>query len=306
MSGIKNLPSIIGDSGKGNGAKAWAPTVLSDIALKKLVSGAYSNAGMMFSPNGLTMLLVFASGNPNVVYQFSMTKPYDLASLTQVKTASLIGNGVVAATMSPDGRKLWYFMGGATDAFDCLELATPWDLTGATLRSGGVIAGPNISPLAMRFSKDGTLLVTLSGSSISRYPLTTPFDISTWQTPLANIVVTSWLASTPASGLLTYYTGFEFSPSGKDIFLIGYRNASSYRTAIIHLKIDSINNLPPMTSYVGLRLGDGNTYTTTDYGSTSLPEHGCITPDGKQLWWTNSAGGTTSPNAYVYKWQLTE
>jgi surface protein len=149
-----------------SGASFTAPSVLS-------IARTYTNSGT-FTNNNSTVHLAGST-------------PYDISSYTSGTSIALYVGGEETnprdMLFNDDGTIL-YVMGTIGQDINAYPLPTPYDISSYT--SGTSVAlsvgGQEITPQAMLFNNDGTILYVMgtSGDDINAYPLPTPYDISSY------------------------------------------------------------------------------------------------------------------------------
>ena len=170
---------------------------------------------LFFRPNGRAVYVAGNSGNN--VYQFSLSRPWDLSSMGSVIATRSIASDetdIRALSFSNNGSKL-YIAGNASDSVFQYSLSTPWDLaTSGAFEASLDVSSEDTVPRGLFFKPDGTKLYVAGGlnDTIYQYPLETPWDIGSAGSVEASKSITTE-DITP--------TGIFIRPDGLRLFLSG-------------------------------------------------------------------------------------
>lgn len=133
-------------------------------------------------------------GDSGTIYQYTMSTPWDLGSMSYTRKVILSDAGTsvagMALTFKPDGSSLFVYNITSDNIFE-YSLSTPWDLSTISASPVRKVLNPRAAngytdPTTMQFKDDGTkLFMSLRSGSTTRYPwphefsLSTPWDITT-------------------------------------------------------------------------------------------------------------------------------
>lgn len=152
-----------------------------------------------------------------VVFGASRTGQYQLTSINPPAEKSFyVGSYEVApysVTFKPDGTKM-YVIGAASDRVRQFTLATPWDISTATLEAtSGLISTQDTTATEVQFSSDGTRMFVLGNSNdrIYQYTLSTPWQVTT----------ASYTGISIYTGTETNPNGLAFSQDGLNLYYVG-------------------------------------------------------------------------------------
>ncbi len=135
-----------------------------------------------FNNEGTVLITSEQTGttDPNYIYQYSLSTPWDITTLVYVKSYryDIVGtthqtNGV---DISADGTRLYlgmYSVGDGVGYFKEYILGTPWDIGNVTFNASFESFGADFI-----FDISGTDLTYFSSTSNKRYIFSEPFDIS--------------------------------------------------------------------------------------------------------------------------------
>ena len=131
--------------------------------------------------------------DPSIIRSFDLTTAWSLEDLQKFDSANsptspaLPANANINMNFSSDGTRLDYMNSATPDTLYSMELTTPWDIT--TLvpdKQYGLSSSSSNSYSVNIWNSDGSAwYIALRGTSsdwIYRYPVLTPYDISTTQT----------------------------------------------------------------------------------------------------------------------------
>jgi hypothetical protein len=190
--------------------------VLRDAALvqqSSLISTYESAARQFFSADGLRMYAV--GNNSDAVHQFSMSTPWDLSTLSFVRSytigAATNGRNPQSVWFSPDG-SAFFTASAYLDTVRKYSCPTPWDISTATETQTLSVATQTGSPIGAVFSLDGTKVYVNAGSAIYQYVLGTAWDLTTGSYDNKSFSFT---------GEFTYADGIFVSEDGRWLYATG-------------------------------------------------------------------------------------
>lgn len=211
-----------------------------------------------FSPDGTRLYATLHNG-PDSIAQYSLSTPWDVTTATYLsKSITMTQNGesqIRGHYFSPDGKKV--FVSGTTSK--CIyfyQLATAWDVS--TISYVGFY--PIGTTVYNFLSSDGMMFFNHTGSTLTKYLLSAPWDLSTL---------------TPSQTLNFSTHGFYVTPDGKSIL---YSRLSGPRSVI---KINFLNpyDLAGAITSESIDLSaiipGGNFYTVN------------FSPDGLKMFWSS-------------------
>ncbi|MBS7253497.1 YncE family protein [Flavobacterium branchiicola] len=211
-----------------------------------------------FSPDGTRLYATLHNG-PDSIAQYSLSPPWDVTTATYLnKSMTMTQNGesqIRGHYFSPDGKKI--FVSGTTSkCIYAYQLATAWDVS--------TISYIGFYPIGTTgynfFSSDGTMFFNHTGSVLTKYLLSTPWDLNTL---------------TPSQTLNFSTHGFYVTPDGKSIL---YTKLSGARSVI---KISLLNPYDLNTAYTSESIDlstiipGGNFYAVN------------FSPDGLKMFWSS-------------------
>ena len=133
--------------------------------------------GSYFKPDGTRYFLT--ESDQDEISEFSLSTPWDLSTLSYVKTASTSGNYEIAFRFKPDGTEL-YTVDFSQTKVRQYSLSSAWDIsTLGTPTEKAVNVGS--TPMDIEFKPDGSKMYICSygPDKIEEWSLSTPWDIST-------------------------------------------------------------------------------------------------------------------------------
>jgi 6-phosphogluconolactonase (cycloisomerase 2 family)/uncharacterized protein YmfQ (DUF2313 family) len=179
--------------------------------------------GVFFKPDGLAMFVV-GNGN-NTVYQYTLTKPWDLSTASYASKSKLVGvedNGPTDLFFKPDGT-IMYITGAINDKVYQYTLSTAWDVSTASYDSKFLdVSSQDAGPQDLFFKEDGLILYVIgdAGNAIYQYSLSTAWDVST---------AAYDEAQTDIKGQDQFPNGLFFKSDGTKIYMLGDDNNSIYQ-----------------------------------------------------------------------------
>lgn len=172
-----------------------------------------SYRGFIYGDNGNKCYYI---GSNDIVYQYSLSSPYDLKTRSYDSKNFNFGSEdgtMMHGVWSTDGTK-FYMIGRATDAVNQYSASTAFDISSLTFDSISFSVNSEESLVTnIRFKPDGTKFYILGGQGddINEYTLGTAWDIST----------ASYNASSDSFGSSAGDYGFYFTSDGVHLFIGG-------------------------------------------------------------------------------------
>jgi len=172
---------------------------------------------VFFSPDGLNVYIV-GSTAPASIFQYSLSVPWDISTLTYTSASVDISSYSTAPTaicLSLDGNFMYVASntGATNDLIHVWFLATAYSIVGASYQGYISVSGQETVPTALAFSNDGLrmFVVGSSGDDFNVYKLTTAWNIFT---------ATFFAAYNFPGGNPSTPTGMCISPDGEYIYVI--------------------------------------------------------------------------------------
>jgi len=167
---------------------------------------------VFFSTDGLILFFIWSTSDS--VYQYDLTKSYDLSTATYTSVFSITSedNDPEWFSFKDDWTKM-YIVWNQNNTVYQYTLATAWDLSTASYDSVSFsTSGQTSVPWDMTIVNWGSTMFVISRGNfkwnIYQYTLSTPWDLSTASYDSKSLQVTSWL----------YRGAIAFSPDWKYIF----------------------------------------------------------------------------------------
>lgn len=165
---------------------------------------------------------IFTSSNTSVIYQYSLSTPYDPSSLsfTQSKDISSIITACRGFRMNPSGTRFIVCQFNSSFIYEC-ELSSAFDistlnLTPLYIYSVNISSG---SPLGLVFADNGTRFYWCSSTSqVRQYDCPNPYSV------LGMTEVSTANFSSQSANM----AGIEFNEDGTRLFLVSYDNSEIY------------------------------------------------------------------------------
>ncbi len=171
-----------------------------------------SPSSVFFKPDGLKMYVGGFTGID--------VNEYDLSTAWDVSTSVFLQRFSVAAQDSqirgvffkPDGLKM-YVVGSAGDAVYEYDLSTAWDVSTSVFLQSFSVAAQAAVPSGVFFKPDGLKMyvVSITGSSVIEYDLSTAWDVST----------SVFLQSFSVAAQDTFPFSVSFKPDGLKMYVLG-------------------------------------------------------------------------------------
>jgi len=213
---------------------------------KSIASEDNLPTAIIFNKDGTKLFLL---GQQNAsIYEYDLTTPFDISTLSGVQIIKSIVSGDNAPTaiiFNKDGTKL-FIAGDENNYVYEYALSTPFDIsTLSEVQGVKSIGSEDTSPKALRFNRDGTKLFIAGqqNDSVYEYGLTTPFNISTLSQVQSTVVI-------PSSD--TIPAGITFINDGTRFYVIGSDNDRFYSydlTTPFDISTTSIIEVPPSVGY---------------------------------------------------------
>jgi hypothetical protein len=189
---------LFGAQGKsdGTGIELTASSNGYDLANASYTSTSFNTSTQMadprsirFKPDG-TKMYITAGSSTGDIYQYSLTTPYDLTTISYDGTMDLstiitgFANGR-SINFNSDGTKAYVSIISGSSFHDTIfeiDLSSAWDTRTASYNSILLlIESPNVTHEGVAFKPDGTKFWTISRQydKVYAYTMTTAFDLST-------------------------------------------------------------------------------------------------------------------------------
>lgn len=176
--------------------------------------------GVVFSPDGLVMLVVGTGGDS--VYRYDLSTAWDITTAAHVSTLDVSAQDTAPTGLfiSPDGSML-FVVGEASDVVYRYDLSAAFDLSTAVHVSTLDVSGQDLRPAGLFLRVDGTMLfhTGFDSDAVHAYDLATPWD-------LASAVFS---ASLDISGFENVPNELFISPDGVMLFVVGSGGDNVYR-----------------------------------------------------------------------------
>ncbi|MCP2027483.1 WD40 repeat protein [Flavobacterium sp. HSC-32F16] len=210
------------------------------------------------SPDGTRLYTTLHNG-PDSIAQYSLSIPWDVTTATYLsKSMTMTQNGesqIRGHFFSPDGKRV--FVSGTTSkSIYIYQLATAWDVS--TISYVGYYP---IGTTGYNFlSPDGTMFFNHTGSTLTKYLLSTPWDLSTL---------------TPSQTLNFSTHGFYVTPDGKSIL---YTKLNGTRSVI---KITLLNPYDLAGAYTSESIDLSAIIPAANFYAVNF------SPDGLKMVWSS-------------------
>jgi sugar lactone lactonase YvrE len=141
-----------------------------------------SPTGAAFNGDGTVMFVVGRSSDS--VYQYALTRPFDLSSASFINTSFSVSGQETSPTgvaFNNDGTVM-FVVGNNSDSVHQYALTTGFDLSTASFTNTSFsVSGQDGFPQDVAFNNDGTVMFVMGNNtqSVYQYTLTTGFDLST-------------------------------------------------------------------------------------------------------------------------------
>ena len=189
---------LFGAQGKadGSGIELTASSNGYDLANASYTSTSFNTSTQMADPRSVrfkldgTKMYVTAGNSTGDIYQYSLSTPYDLTTISYDGTMDLstiitgFSNGR-SINFNSDGTKAYVSIisgGSYHDTIFEIDLSTAWDTRTASYNSVSLlIESPNVTHEGVAFKPDGTKFWTISRQydKVYAYTMTTAWDLST-------------------------------------------------------------------------------------------------------------------------------
>jgi len=196
---------------------AWNLNTPTITHILSLAADDTNPTGLYFKDDGTRLFICGTTGD--AFHQYDLSVAWDLSTATL--TATDIGPLESGAGLDPEGiyykpdGTTMYYISSSTDLVYQHNLGTPWTLpaTSAVATATFSVAGQEITPKALFFKSDGTIMYVIgfTGDDINVYNLSTAWDITTAVFDYSHEPVENFTSS-PA--------GMWFSSDGAILFLV--------------------------------------------------------------------------------------
>ena len=157
----------------------WDVTTSTFVRVSAVLSET-APTGVFFKPDGTQMYVVGSTND--TIQQYSLSTAWDVSTLVVGLSLLVSAQDTVPQDIwfRADGLKM-YMVGSTNDRVYEYNLGTAWAVNTATFVQFFSVAAQELTPVSIDFASDGTRMYVLgaSGLDISRYTLTTPWNIST-------------------------------------------------------------------------------------------------------------------------------
>ncbi len=187
--------------------RRYSPSAAVDITDFSAASYSGDISASAVDPNGVFVdesgtRAFIVSGSPgNDLDSYSMSTPFDLATLSAVASVSA-GSSPIGVFLKPDGTKLFRTNFGSPLGISEFTLSTPWDITTAGAATVFLTSPDGATiPFGLHFSSDGLNVYTSdNGGNLFQWSLAAPWDISS-PTFIGSFDFTNEIVATKAQDL---------------------------------------------------------------------------------------------------------
>lgn len=154
-----------------------------NIQIYQVTEDTFGN-GLFFKPDGTK--LYYVGNNTDGVYQYSLSTPWDLNTVTYDSKNASVGSQETTPTnifFKPDGSS-FYITGTATDKVHQYNMTTAWDVSTASFFGSKATTVTEATPTGLYFKPDGTSYYICGPSSdlVRQFNLATAWDITSTTT----------------------------------------------------------------------------------------------------------------------------
>ena len=139
--------------------------------------------GLYIDKDGYNLYISYFDSGYTVgkIYQYTMSTPWDVSMLTQVRNLGINGKAPQNIAFKPDGTKMFFANSYSPNReVLCYTLSTPWNLDTASFNNNFSVITQNDDPSGLSFSGDGyKMFVSKYNYTTYQYNLTKAWDIST-------------------------------------------------------------------------------------------------------------------------------
>jgi len=236
---------------------AWDPTTAQSF-YKLTANELFEQAvgaliAFAFKSDGSKLFAVFNTGD--VVKQYTLTRPWEIASLTYDNISFSITSQETTPTgiyVSPDGTRM-YVIGSTGDKVNEYALSVGWDLSTASFTRSISIATQESASSDVYFKSDGTRMYVIGTGSdnVNEYSLSTAWNVST----------ASYVRAFSVATQETNSSGFAFNSDGTRMYLLGttadtvfvYNLGTGWDMSTASYSGSSYKIIQPDTTYNGMR-----------------------------------------------------
>lgn len=174
------------EQGPGDPPNAWDInyyTFGANIQIYQVTEDTFGN-GLFFKPDGTK--LYYVGNNTDRVYQYSLSTPWDLNTVSYDSKNASVGSQETTPTnifFKPDGSS-FYITGTATDKVHQYNMTTAWDVSTASFFGSKATTVTEATPTGLYFKPDGTSYYICGPASdlVRRFNLATAWDITSTTT----------------------------------------------------------------------------------------------------------------------------
>jgi hypothetical protein len=213
--------------------------------------------GASFKSDGTIVYVSAHNGSPlDNISAYSLSTPWDVSTINLPKIGNSIGfplgnpSSVIGQYFSPDGLNL-FFANSARNGVFKYTLSTPWDVSTSIYSPGDFVTGATLTGASfLEFTPDGLFMfVTVTGSLLKKYSLTTPWVISSGVVEIQSISVDTTF-------------DFTFQNNGYYLFsMIDIFGSVNIRKQVLSTPYDLTSIVLTETKDVTSFIPNGNLYT---------------------------------------------
>ncbi len=160
-----------------------------------------------FNGDGTSMYVL--GTNSDVIYQYTLTTPYDLGVVTNSGLSFYIGGGEATPwefEFTADGSR-FFVIGSSGDAVDAYDLSTPYNISTGSYVGTYSVSSQTSAPTGVTFDDTGTMMYVLSYTSSNRFIYQYNLEDVAFEETLANTGMLDGLLTVSLLGDLFENTG---------------------------------------------------------------------------------------------------
>lgn len=204
-------------------SSAWDISSASYVRSFSIASQETAPADVFFKPDGTKMYVLGDAGND--VNEYALSSAWDISTASYVQVFSVGSQDTSPSGLffTSDGLGM-YVVGMVNNSVYQYTLSSAWDISTTSYVRTLSIATAETSPTGLYFSPDGLQLyvVGAEADSVSRFLLSSPWDISTAKLP------TSFTTSSQSSGGRAVF----FKPDGTVMYRVATGNDAVYEYSL--------------------------------------------------------------------------
>jgi DNA-binding beta-propeller fold protein YncE len=176
--------------------------------------------GIFFSPDGINMYIVGATGDEVNQYLLSTAWNISTASFVRLFSVSAQDTSPQGLFFKPDGTKM-YIVGATGDDVNEYDLSIAWNISTASFIQLFSVAAQDTTPTGVSFKNDGTKMYIIGSisDSVHEYTLGTAWNIST----------AVYLQSFSVAAQSITPTDISFTNDGTQMYIIGSDDDRVYK-----------------------------------------------------------------------------